>query len=76
MVSGTQVSLSTIKSSILEAVLVMTLQALLPSVSIKNSSSKWMMNGVNQRIWLIGTPTKSIELGTTEIPEEIFMELL
>ena len=52
----------------------MTLQALLPSVSIKNSI-KWM-NGVNQRIWLIGTPTKSIELGTTEIPEEIFMELL
>ena len=53
----------------------MTLQALLPSVSIKNSS-KCMVNGVNQRIWLIGTPTKSIELGTTEIPEEIFMELL
>ena len=35
-----------------------------------------MLNGVNQSFCPIGTPTKTIDLGTTEIPEEIFMELL
>ena len=51
----------------------MTLQVLLLSVSIKYSK---LVNGVNQSFRLLGTPTKTIDLGTTEIPEEIFMELL
>ena len=71
--SGTQVSLSTIKSSTLEAVSVTMLQERLLSVSIKLAK---FVNGINQRFWPIGTPTKTIDLGTTEIPEEIFMELL
>ena len=50
------------------------LQALLLSVSIEKVCE--LVKRVNQSFCSAGTPTKTIDLGTTEIPEEIFMELL
>ena len=41
----------------------------LPSVS----SNKWT---INQSLGCVGQPTKVMDLGITEVPEEMFIEML
>jgi len=65
MVSGTQASSSTEENSTSEAVSAMTCPAIHLLVRDKTC--------INQ---FLGPPTKTKELGVTEIPEEMFMELL
>ena len=34
------------------------------------------MDALTKFVWFVGTPTKVLQLGSTEIPEDMFMELL
>ena len=56
------------KSTTTEVELATIYQLAPPSVSLNNVT-------INQRM-IIGQPTKTMELGITEVPEEMFMEML
>ena len=66
---GTQESLSTEKNIIMAVGLVMTSQLVLLSVSSNDCT-------INQSLDYVGQPTKVMDLGITEVPEEMFMEML
>ena len=66
---GTRESSSTGKNITTAEELVMIFLLVLPSVS----SNKWT---INQSLGCVGQPTKVMDLGITEVPEEMFIEML